>query len=172
MLLPVGSLLIVLGVYWCITGMVLWWSYGITTLVRGGYYQRNQSPLARHEDGTHNHCVDSYDVAPRTATQSKRVAVAIGLESRLWNLPSLARLCSCNPHAATIWTLRRAIGRLRVPANPRTCEFPFLLGGWVAYFSFRCSDYGVRVGHPLCLETRDAQRFQPENWFSVDVTSP
>ena len=43
MLWPVGSLLIILGVYWCITGMVLWWSYGITQLVRGGYYQRNQA---------------------------------------------------------------------------------------------------------------------------------
>jgi len=39
----IGRSLIVLGAYWCITGIVLWWSYGISPLILGGYYQRDQA---------------------------------------------------------------------------------------------------------------------------------
>jgi hypothetical protein len=39
----VGLLVILLGLYWSIAGMVLWWSYDIGPLIRGGYYQRGQA---------------------------------------------------------------------------------------------------------------------------------
>ena len=36
-------LLVSLSLYWYICGLVLWWSYDITPLIRGGYYQREQA---------------------------------------------------------------------------------------------------------------------------------
>jgi len=36
-------LLVCLSLYWCVCGIVLWWSYDITPLIRGGYYQRGQA---------------------------------------------------------------------------------------------------------------------------------
>jgi hypothetical protein len=39
----ISLLLILLGVYWCVAGMVLWWSYDIGPLIRGGFYQRDQA---------------------------------------------------------------------------------------------------------------------------------
>jgi hypothetical protein len=40
---PISSFLIVLTLYWRVTGIVLWWSYDITPLIRGGYYHRGQA---------------------------------------------------------------------------------------------------------------------------------
>jgi hypothetical protein len=39
----IGSLLMLLSVYWCVGGTVLWWSYDIGPLIRGGYYERGQA---------------------------------------------------------------------------------------------------------------------------------
>jgi hypothetical protein len=39
----IGQSLIVLGAYWCIAGIVLWWSYDISPLILGGHYQRRQA---------------------------------------------------------------------------------------------------------------------------------
>ncbi len=32
-----------LFLYWCLSGMVLWWSYDVTALIRGGYYREGQA---------------------------------------------------------------------------------------------------------------------------------
>ncbi len=40
---PMFMWLAFLVFYWCLSGIVLWWSYDISSLIRGGYYQRNQA---------------------------------------------------------------------------------------------------------------------------------
>ena len=37
------SLLVFLSLYWGISGFVLWWSYDLNPLIRGGYYERHQA---------------------------------------------------------------------------------------------------------------------------------
>lgn len=39
----IATLIVCFGIYWCLSGAVLWWMYDIDPLIRGGFYERNQA---------------------------------------------------------------------------------------------------------------------------------